>query len=242
MERFHWLLKHDSSAGHITNKKYAHTREKYHKTMAAEHKADTFDDGVAAAAPSDADDGDAKTTLGKMGYGFKLGFLQMTALSSPKVIPSSLGFVSTRKKEGRRKKVYATLVSSEEGLCLSDDCQSVHLPLNGSAANLSYCRRRLFDQWTIHAKQLLQACGRGDAPLRTFDLKNLGLRLICCPDPRPDAWLKAGSPIRITHALVEEDNMLASRLLMADCGWDLTQVKDVFGPVLVLSQMGLISS
>ncbi len=72
-----------------------------------------------------------------------------------------------------------------------------------------------------------------DAPLRVFDLEILGLKLIACPDPRPESWLKHDSKIRITEWLVEEDNNLAICLTMANCNFDMIQLQDIFGPVLV---------
>jgi hypothetical protein len=45
----------------------------------------------------------------------------------------------------------------------------------------------------------MRLSGRTTEPLRRFELTNLGLTLICCPVPQPDAW---------RHRLVEDDILL----------------------------------
>ena len=217
---------------------------RHHNKNMAEQSAASGHHNVVDLDSSNAQEEDsAKITLGGMCYAFKLSFLQQIALTSPQVVPpftltTSSARLNSKKKGRRNNKVYAVLVKSDEGLSISDECPSIHLPLEGGTVNLASCRRHLFLEWTEHAKNLMKACKREQAPLRMFDLKNLGLRLICCPDPRPKSWLNPESPIRLTHSLAEDDNMVASTLLMADCGWDLTRVKDIFGPVLVLSLNG----
>lgn len=192
-------------------------------------------DGIASLATEE----DEKMSLGHIGYAFKLAFCRLIALSSPKIVPGSHAPIASKSnKKSRRQKVYATLVPSSEGLCLSNDCKEVLIPFDGNLISLEHCRRVLFANWTMHAKTLMNACNRQDAPLRIFELSSLNLKLVCCPDPRPTSWLHASSQIRVTHELAEDDNQIASHLLMAECGWDLTQVMDIFGPILVFSLNG----
>lgn len=197
------------------------------------------DEAAAAMSTNEEAEEESKISLGGIGYAFKMGYFRLWATASPKVVPPSAPIASKSKKSSRRKKVYAALVPSDEGMmCLGNGCQEVLVPLDGKSISLAHCRRLLFSRWTTHAMSLLYAFQRQDAPLSVLELPTLKLKLVCCPDPRPNAWLQAESTTRITHALAEDDNQVASLLWIAECGWDLTQVKDIFGPILVFSANG----
>ena len=187
---------------------------------------------------------ETKVTLAQLGRVFRLNHMQYLKQSAPRVIPKGHfepAAPRTRKK-GRRSKTYGVLVPSSQCMYLDlKDCDSraVHLhqvvPHNDSegGVDLTVCRRLLMENWSEESKALLKATGRTDAPLRVFDLNILGLKVIACPDPRPDAWRKHDSKIRVTEWLVEEDNQVAIALTMADCNFDVLQLRDIFGPILV---------
>ena len=173
-------------------------------------------------------------------YTRTLSILQKLTLSSPKVLPqvspsstSSSSPTFGSKYGTRRNKFYATIVNSNEDLRLSEDCIAIHIrTLDDGSVDLAQCRRHLFSAWSEHALLMIGFYGKQNDPLKIFELKTLGLTLICCPDPRPDGVC------RVTLELAEDHNFAASRLLMADSGWDSTQIGDIFGPILVMSRNG----
>ena len=183
------------------------------------------------------DDNDVELTLGKMGYAFKIPILQLQALTAPKVIPQKSTSASSSSRNGsRRNKVYATIVSSDEGLFLTEECRTIHIrTLADGSVDLEQCRKHLYSAWNEHALIMMARFRKQNDPLRVFELETLGLKLVCCPDPRPDPWKVR---CHLAKELAEDDNIVACSLLMADCGYDLTQVRDIFGPILVMSGKG----
>jgi hypothetical protein len=189
--------------------------------------------------PSDEND---KICFESIAYLAKLKSFNDQRVTAPKLFPEGwmkTTVAKTSKNKSREEKFYGVLVGSRDGpLFLSEDCDHVHLPVSKSPEVLEQCRKLLFNRWKTEgagpsSMRLLVAAGRFNEPLRLFDLSSFGLTMICCPDPRPEAWLRKGSECRINEALMVDDNTFASNLLMADCGFDLTQIRDVFGPVII---------
>ncbi len=175
-------------------------------------------------------------TLSQIGRVFRLNVLRALKEKAPRAFPKN-HFEHAAKRSGKKdrsSKTYGILVPSDQGMVLDSDSKMVHLHLDEGRVDLNFCRSLLMDKWSEKSKSLLKEYGRMDAPLRVFDLEILGLKLIACPDPRPESWLKSESRIRITEWLVEEDNLLAIYLTVANCNFDMIQLRDIFGPVLVM--------
>jgi hypothetical protein len=178
---------------------------------------------------------DEHTTLSRIGRVFRLNVLRALKERAPKVFPQD-HFEPAAKhslKKDRKNKTYGILIPSDQGMILDSNSKTVHLHHDQGGVDLKFCRRLLMDNWSEKSKSLMQIYGRTEAPLRVFDLEMLGLKLIACPDPRPELWLRSESKIRITEWLVEEDNQLAIYLTMANCNFDMIQLRDIFGPILV---------
>ena len=175
-----------------------------------------------------------KLDFGMMGYCFKFQFQQRFKLHAPRVIPPSFENSAVACQPRASSKAYCVVWGSGD-YCIDPEFDTQKLvPFIDDMPDLSFVKRTLFSLGANGACiKMLAMANRLDEDLRVFDLPSLGLKLICCPEPRPAALLQSTKE-RITIPLANDDNRLACTLLLAEKDFDLIQIQDIFGPVLIL--------
>lgn len=173
-----------------------------------------------------------RLTFGMAGYCFKLNILQQIEHEAPRVVPP-LPESDRQRRSRRNTKLHCVLWCSGGYTIDPGQDESLLIPFVDDEPVLSSVRKLLFSMGAFGGcVQMLALRKKLKENVRVFDLPSLGLQMICCPEPRDDSMLKSNE--RITVSLAKDDNRLAGLLLLAERGFDMTKIQDIFGPVLIM--------